>query len=180
MTMLSTITLGLAALTGAAGLWLAAVPGGARRALARFPRHRASAWVLTTVALLWSGHLLYHGPLGFLEPYRDWLYALVPVSIVLVGVYVDELLAPRALGGLLILLPSPLLAAARWHPSGWRYVMIVIAYAMVLKGAALVVAPYLFRKCVERALPTDGHARRWGVVSLALGAGLAVLGLAVY
>ncbi len=180
MTTLGGMTVGLAALGGGVGLWLLATPAAARQALARFPRNRMWAWVLTALAMLWSGYLLYHGPLGFLEPYRDWLYALVPISVVLIGVYVDELLAARALGGLLILFPSPLLAAARWHPSPWRYVIIVIAYGMVLKGAALIVAPYWFRRCVERGLRTDRHARLWGMASLGLGVGLAVLGLFAY
>ncbi len=177
----------LAAQTLAYGLWMTVVGGAliaaapaVRRVLQRFPRHRLSAWVLTVVVLGWSGTLLYHGPLGFLEPYRDWLFFLIPLAIVLVGVFVDELLAVRALGGLLLLLPTPLLAAARWHPSPWRYVVIALAYMLVLKGATLVAAPYLFRLAVERWLGTDAACRRWGGVALAAGIGLLVLGAFVY
>ena len=52
--------------------------------------------------LLWSGKLLYEAPLGRFDQYKPLIYVIVPVSIVLVGVFADELLAPRALGGALL------------------------------------------------------------------------------
>jgi len=177
---LAAMTVALGAVAGVLGVWLVGVPAGARRTMARFPRSRAAAWVLTTAVLLWSGYLLYHGPLGVFLPYRDWLYGLVPLAILLVGFFVDELLAPRALGGLLILIPAPLLAVARWHASPWRYVVIVLAYIMVLKGAALIAAPYWFRKSVERWLRTDAQCRAWGGVALLEAVGLLALGMCVY
>lgn len=170
----------LGALVTVAGGACVLAPRATRGALRAFPRHRLSGWVLTTVVLAWSGWLLYHGPLGFLEPYRSWLFALVPLAIVLTGLFVDELLAPRALGGLLLLVPAPLLDAARWHPSAWRYVIIAVAYAMVIKGAALVVSPYLFRRLSERLASDDAACRRWGMAGVLGGAGLLALGLLVY
>jgi hypothetical protein len=170
----------LGAATMAAGLALVGAPEAAKRGLAAFPRSRLAGWVLTTAVLVWCAQIVANGPLGPFAPYRGALFLITPLVIVAVCVFVDELLAPRALGVLLILLPSVLLAAARWHPSAWRYVMIVTAYAMVLKGSALVLAPYLFRMTVTRFLASPGACRAWGGVALFYGAALVGLGLTVY
>ena len=94
----------------------------------------------------------------------------------------DELLAPRALGGVLLLVPAPLLAAVRegLQVTPWAAVVSVVCYAMVIKGMALVVAPYLFRKSVERFLPDERHLRLAGMTGLVLDGALVVLALVVY
>jgi len=124
--------------------------------------------------------LLYDSPLGRLEAYRDILFILVPLSIVAVCLFVDELLAPRALGGLLVLVPALILDAARWHESGWRYIMVVLAYMLVVKGCILIVAPYKFRKGAEALFLNPARARWGGATGVALGLTLAILGFAVY
>lgn len=164
---------------GAFGVACALAPAMARRALTAFPRSRVSAWVLTALVMSGCGSLLYHGPLGFLEAYRNLLFVLVPVAVVLVGLFVDDLLAPRALGGLLVLLPAPLLQLARWEPSPWRYAIILAAYAMVLGGSALIVAPYLFRLAVERVASSPSACRVVGAVALVVGGGFLGLALSV-
>lgn len=176
---LNMITVLLAGVFTAAGLIGLGAPALARRLLLGFPRSRTMRWVLTAIVLGWCGHLLYHGPLGFLEPYRVWLLLLVPLAVVLLCCYVDELLAARALGGLLILVPAPMLDAARWEPSLWRYAPILLAYVMVVVGAWLVAAPYVFRKAVERLAPSEAACRRAAMASLVLGVGMGALGLFV-
>ena len=180
MTDLAILTLCLAGALTAIYAAMVFAPALFRDWARRFPRSRVAGWALTVVAVAWSGKLLYDGPLGRLEPYRDWLFALVPLAIILVGVFVDELLAPRAMGGLLILIPAPLLDAARWHPSPLRYVVIVIAYVMVIKGCVLVVAPYVARKRVERMFGEPRQVRLWGSAGLAVSLLLVGLGLWAY
>lgn len=155
-------------------------PETARNWLRRFPRSRSAGWILVTIVLVWSGKLLYDSPLGNLEKYRHLVFVLVPVAIVLSGLFVDELLAPRALGGLLIIVPSIMLDAARFHESPLRLVIAVLAYVLVIKGCVLVVAPYCFRKGTERLFASDAQCRTWCGLGAGLGIILAWLGVGVY
>jgi hypothetical protein len=148
--------------------------------LKRFPRSRILGVALAALALLWSGWLLYRMPMETLDRYKPWLWVLTPLSIYLVTRYMDELLAPRALGGLLALAPVPLLDAARFHPSPWRLVITVTAYVLVIKGMALMLSPYLFRKATAVAFGTPARARLSGVAGLLFAAVLLGLGLRVY
>ena len=155
-------------------------PDRMRAALKAFPRHRGAAWLLTAVDLVWAGILLARTPLGRFDAYKPLLWVLTPLAVVLVGVFVDELLAPRALGGLLLLAAAPILDAARWHPSGLRLVVTVLAYGMVLKGLVLVVAPYRFRTATERLFATDAACRLGCGAGVAVGIGLIILAFTVY
>ncbi|MDE0839640.1 MAG: hypothetical protein OSB41_11390 [Kiritimatiellae bacterium] len=156
-------------------------PDAALKAWGRFPRSVRAAWVLTSIDLIWAGKLLYDTPLGPVESYKMALFALVPIAIVLLVRFVDELLAVRALGGLLILVPAPILDAARWHPSPWRLFIIVLCYIMVIKGVVLVLAPYVVRKGLT--MWSSGPSSRMRI-ALAIGMVMAValigLGLTVY
>ena len=177
----------LSTMTTVLGAVLVLVYGGMvispKRALAwgkRFPRSKWPAMVLTAVALIWSGVYLNTISLGPVERYKPLLWVLVPVAFGLIVTFVDELLAPRALGGLLLLIPTPILVAARHHPSQFRYVMIVLAYAMVIKGIILVLSPYMFRKSMERFINSAFACRCWGGIGIAMALFLLVLGIFVY
>lgn len=148
--------------------------------IVRFPRHRLTGSILAVVALLWSAKLLNEMPMESLDKYKSLLWILTPVSIMLVVMFMEELLAARALGGLLALVPVPLLDAARAHPSPWRLVIVVLAYAMAIKGMALLLSPYLFRKWALVLLATPARVRVAGICGMAVAAGLIGLGLLVY
>lgn len=157
-----------------------ALPMRAEAWLRRFPRHRPSAWVLTTVAVIWSALLLADTPLGPVERFKPLLFVLAPLAVALLGFFVDELLAARALGGLLLLVPAPILDTFRWHGSVLRYVPIVLAYVMVVAGIALVLSPYLFRKWVDVSCGRSGRLRLTGALGFGLGLALLVLGFTVF
>jgi hypothetical protein len=118
--------------------------------------------------------------LGFLEKYKPLLLVIAPVAFVLIALFMDELLAPRALGGLLLLIPAPILINARWHDSAWRYFAIVSAYLMVIKGMYLVLSPYLFRKWCELCLKGPASVRIWGAAGLVYALAWIVLAFLVY
>jgi len=159
---------------------LVAAPGTVRKWLRMFPRSKAMAWMLAAVDLVWAGKLLYAAPLGRFDTLKPMIYVLAPVAVILVGFFVDELLAPRALGGLFLLLAAPMLDIARWHASPLRLVITVLAYGMVIEGMILVVCPYQFRKWLERLLGSDRHCRVCGGFGCALGILILVLSLTVY
>ncbi len=155
-------------------------PGMAIRGLRSFPRSRVMGALLSVIGFAWAWWLLHQTPMGRFEQYRRLLYALFPLLCILVNILNSELLAPRALGGIMMLIPAPLLSAARWHPSPWRYLVIVIAYVLVIKGIALILSPYIFRRGGERIVKTEALCRAWGGLGIAMAILLVVLGITVY
>jgi hypothetical protein len=149
-----------------------------RRAWRGFSRHEMSAWVLTGIDLCWAAWLVLHTPpFSGMPRIEPMVYVATPLAFFVIVVFLDELLAARALGGLLLLLAAPVLAAARANPSPFSVIMTVAAYAWVVAGMVWVVSPYLLRQ----ALATLTHDRkRYRVYNLAgLGAGGAMLLLAL-
>jgi len=177
---LGMITLAVAAVGLTLSMALLVAPEAARRALAAFPRHLLAGRVFSTLALVWAAWMLHVMPMGMLDTYKPALLVLTPVLIGLTWYYLDELLAPRALGGLLLLVPAAWLAAARLHPSAWSAVASVAAYVMVVKGILLVVSPYQFRRQTERWLGSTTRARAVGVAGVVMHSVLVVLALSVY
>ncbi len=156
------------------------VPSLFRRTALSFPRSKAPAWLLTAFCLTWVAWVMLHAYLGRFEFLKPAIYAAGPIAFILMVVFMDELLAPRALGGLLLLIANPVMAAARWHESEWRLVITVIAYAWVMAGIMLVLAPYWFRHAVEFATRTNRRCVLLGLVRMAVGALVLLLGLKVY
>jgi hypothetical protein len=151
-----------------------------RRAALWFPRSKAPAWLLTAFDLAWVAWVMLHAYLGRFEFLKPAIYAAAPIACVLLIVFLDELLAPRALGGLLLLIANPVLAVARWHESEWRLVITVIAYAWVVAGMILVLMPYRFRSVADFVTRTNRRCVLLGLVRVALGACVLFLGLKVY
>lgn len=145
-----------------------------------FPRNRYAGIVLTVIDLLWAGYLLHAMPMGRFDLYKPLLLLLVPAAILLICNFMPELLAVRALGGLALLVPAPLLDAARWHPSPARLVVVVVAYLIVVKGMVLLLSPYRFRQAVEFFMPDSKACRVWGLTGLVFSICLLALAVTVY
>lgn len=156
------------------------VPDRVRVLIKRFPRSRWTGWILTAGDLVWVVWIVLNAPLGRFEHLKPLLYVLAPVVFFLIVNLMDELLAPRALGGLLLLMWAPLLAAARWHESGLRLVIVVLAYVLVVKGIILVLSPYQFRKAMAFWTRNNKLCMAGGAIGLGFGIFIIFLGLAVY
>ena len=79
-----------------------------------------------------------------------------------------------------MLLANPLLNGVRWADSPWRYAVILIAYAWVIAGCALMLHPWTFRQLSDKFAASAGAVRRigWGKVlggAILLAAGLGLL-----
>lgn len=174
--LLGGILLALAAWALVAGGVLLVFPARVRAGLQAFPRSKWPGWALTAAGLFWVAWVVQHAALGRFESLKP----LVPFAGVLVfGAMVwlmDELLAPRALGGLLLLLANPVLNAVRWADSAWRFVPAVIAYAWVIAGCAFMLYPWLFRRWTARFIENPGWLRLAGRGKLLAGAILAAAG----
>lgn len=157
-------------------VWLR-FPAAARAGMMAFPRSKWPGWVLTAICIFWVAWVVQHAALGRFEGLKP----LVPVAAVaLLAAMVwllDELLAPRALGGLLLLLANPMLNGVRWADSAWRFVPVLIAYAWVIAGCALMLHPWMFRKWTERFWGSAGLVRAAGWGKLLAGAVLLAAGL---
>ena len=167
----------LGGLGALAGLLLLRFPAAVRAGLAAFPRSKWPGWILTAACLFWVSWVIRHAALGRFEGLKP----LIPVVAVLVFAgmvwLLDELLAPRALGGLLLLVANPILNGVRWTDSAWRFVPVLVAYAWVVAGCVLMLHPWSFRKLAERFASSDAGLRRAGLAKLLAGAVLLAAGL---
>ena len=58
--------------------------------------------------------------------------------------------------------------------------MTVIAYLSAVEGAAIMLAPWLFRRMAEPSIRTPGRARAAGAAACAAGAAFLILAFGVY
>lgn len=173
------LLIGLLALTGGTISLLA--PAKIRTGVAAFPRSIWPGRILAAVDLVWAAYALSLMHLGLFDAWKIHLFWMTPVAIVLCAVYLDELLSPRALGGLLLLAAGPVLSIARWHPSQWRLVVTVIAYLWILLGLTFLLSPWWFRRIsVWLTGPGDRAVRITGALKALFGLGLIALALLVY
>jgi len=165
---------GLGVLTGAA---MIRFPSAVRAGLQAFPRSKWPGWILTAVCVFWVYGVVSHAALGrfdVVKPFLPFAAVLLAAAIVY---FMDELLAPRALGGLLLLLANPVLQGVRWVDSPWRLVVAVMAYAWVLLGCALILHPWLFRKITGRVTELPQWMRAVGWLKVLGGAVFLTAGL---
>lgn len=160
-----------------AGLGLALGGGFVQRALGRFPRSQPAGIALAAMAMGWTAIILWNSPLGWFEPYRQWLPWLAVIIYLATVLLVDDLLAPRALGGLLLLVGAPVLDVIRWEPTSWRLALTVQAYIWVVAGMVLVFSPFRFRRLCEWIYKT-GRRPVWAGAGV-VGLGMIILGLTV-
>lgn len=151
------------------GLPMLLAPAAAQRALAAFPRSRTAAWILTALDLAWVVLIMRGASLGrfdILKPYLPFAGVATFAAIVW---GLDELLAVRALGGLLLLLGDPILDTVRWTGGAWPIAAAILAYILVIVGAIWVLWPWTFRKTHERLTKTPLRWRLWSALWIALG-----------
>jgi hypothetical protein len=177
---LQTWTILLAGLACAGGLPALLAPRATGRALRGFCRSRWAGILLSTLALAWAGWLLYALPLEFLLPYRRFMPFVLLAVIPFTWFAMPDLLAARALGGLMALLPAPVLQVARVHPSAWRLVVVVLMYLFAVAGMTLIMAPYYLRDGLAWLTRSEGRLRICGAVRLLAALALAWLALTAF
>ena len=163
-----------------AGLVLWRFPAAVRQGLAVFPRSKWPGWILAAVDLFWVTWVMRHAALGWFEPMKPLIPLLGLLTFGAIVWFLDELLAPRALGGLLILLANPMLNGVRWSDSAWRFAVVAIAYIWVLAGCLLVLHPWSFRKLAGKFLSSPAWMRAAALEKLLAGAILLMAGLTYF
>lgn len=167
----------LAAAGGLLGLFR---PERVRRFAELFPRSKAPAWILTALCCWLGAREALDMNMGFLDAYKKYIYFLAPAVFAASVVYMKELLAPRALGGFLLLVAVPILETTRWHESAWRLVVVVVVYLWIICGITLLLSPWYFRKMYRPFLENERLFRIGALWKTALGILLILLGIFVY
>ena len=119
--------------------------GSSSKFLKTFCRNKYASMALSAIDLILTYFLLKAMPMGFLDQYKWLLIPLLPISIVLVNMYLNELLFSRALGGLFLILMAPVLDLARLNFSTFTPVLSLACYILIVVGMYLVCLPYLMR-----------------------------------
>lgn len=114
-----------------------------------FPRSRAAGSVLLLVASVWSFLLVADIDLGEFSKLRNLMLVGIVAGAVLSWLYVEEFLAVRALGMLLLLGAEPLLESCALRTEESRLLLVSLAYAWILAGLFFVGMPYLLRDAIK-------------------------------
>lgn len=143
-----------------------------------FPRNFWMGAVLAAVAMVWSAFEVNAMPLGnFIGGYKWLLWIITPVVYTLILLFMNELLAPRALGGLLLLVANPVLSTQCLYGSRATWLIAGLAYVWIMAGAWLVLSPYRFRHAVEVVCVPGRRCRVAGAAGVLIGCVLVGLAL---
>jgi len=164
------------------GLWLLAIHGLAlvkgpavKAWLKTFPRSKALGTLLLVVATVWAWWLIATIDLGEFTDWRDRVKVIIPVAAILTFLYVDEFLAPRALGMIVLLAAEPLLEAAFMRPEMSRLFMVSLVYVWIGFALFWVGMPYTLRDQISWITASDSRWRLATFAGLAYGTLLVIL-----
>lgn len=172
------ILLGVLALMG--GLTGIYRPELIRRFAELFPRSVIPAWVLTALCCWLGAREAFAMNMGFLDAYKGYIYIITPVVFIASVTYLKELLAPRALGGFLLLIAVPVIRTAALSGKPVFQVIVVLAYIWIVYGLILLLSPWWFRKFYKPFVENKSLFRVAAVSKTALGVILILLGIFVY
>ena len=145
-----------------------------------FPRSKLPAWVFAALCCWLGAQQALGMNMGFLNAYKHLIYFIAPAVFAASVIYMKELLAPRALGGFLLLIAVPILQIARWNESPLRLVVVVLVYLWIIYGLVLMMSPWWFRKLYKPFEGNDSLFKATAFAKTALGIILLALGLFVY
>jgi hypothetical protein len=133
-------------------------PEGFRSWLIRFPRAHAIGLVLLTIDAIWAFLLVANMDLGEFSALRKGILIVIVAGYFLTWKFVDEFLAVRALGILMLLAAEPLLEAAFLKDEPARWLLPLLAYVWAVLGLFYVGMPYVLRDQIGWVTRT---AARW-------------------
>ena len=174
------ISIILGALATAGGLVGVLRPELIKKQAELFPRSVVPAWVFTGLCCVLGAKYAMEMNMGFLDAYKKFIYVLAPVVFFASVVYMKELLAPRALGGFLLLIAVPILRVASMDESSLRQVVVVLVYLWIVYGLLLLMSPWYFRKLSAPLLANDSLFKIVAFSKTAVGIVLLLLGIFVY
>ncbi len=151
-----------------------------RRFAELFPRSVVPAWVLTALCCWLGAKEAMHMNMGFLDAYKGYIYLIAPAVFVASVIYLKELLAPRALGGFLLLIAVPIIQTAALSGKPMFQAVVILAYLWIVFGLMLLLSPWWFRKLYKPFLQNSVLFKATAVGKAAVGVVLILLGFLVY
>lgn len=133
--------------------------------LRRFPRSPGWGLALLSIAAAWFFFLVATMDLGEFTNWRRIVLIATPVCWYLAWKYVDEFLAVRSLGMILLLAAEPLLESAFLRPEASRLFLVVLVYVWIVFAMFWVGTPYTLRDQIAWLTAAE---KRWR--ALAFGA----------
>jgi hypothetical protein len=150
-------------------------PKAAQDFLRALPRSKPIGLVLLLIVTVWSWLLVKNIDLGEFSNWRPRLLIFVPVAAWLTWQYVDEFLAARALGMIVLLGAEPLLESAFLRPETGRLFLVTLVYVWVAFALFWIGMPYTLRDQIAWVSKNEG---RWKSAAFAgIGYGVILLTL---
>jgi hypothetical protein len=132
--------------------------------LRAFPRSPKAGFLLITAAAIWFFILVQVMDLGEFSNWRRTVLIGTPIAWYLTWKYVDEFLAVRALGMLVILAAEPLLESGFLSPEISAIFLKVLVYIWIVFGMFWVGMPYTLRDQIGWVTASE---KRWRAAALA-------------
>jgi hypothetical protein len=145
--------------------------------LRALPRSQPMGFALVTVAAVWFFWLVKNMDLGEFSDWRTRILYATPVAWLLACKYVDEFLAVRALGMLVLLAAEPLLEAAFFRPETSRLFLVTLVYAWIFLALFWVGMPFTLRDQIGWVTKDQKRWRAAAFAGLAYGVLLMALPL---
>ena len=117
-----------------------------RATISGFPRSKYAGWLLTALCCFFGTREAMLMNMGGLNDYKSLIYIISPLVFFGSVTCLKELLAARALGGLLCLISVPVVRLAVFSNSEYFQVITVLAYCWVIVGLVWLMAPWQFRQ----------------------------------
>lgn len=150
------------------------------RFLELFPRSVIPAWILMVLCCVLASREAMNMNMGAVDVIKPFIPFIALGVFAASVIFMRELLAPRALGGFLLLIAVPILQVTRWHESAWRLVVVVLVYCWIVVGIMMLMSPWYYRKIYTPFIKNPMLLRVSAVAKLGFGIGLVLLGVWVY
>ncbi len=142
-----------------------------------FPRSGRFGFLLLTAAAIWFFILVEVMDLGEFSNWRRTVLIGTPIAWFLTWKYVDEFLAARALGMVVLLAAEPLLEAAFLRPEMSRLFLVSLVYVWIVFAMFWVGMPFTLRDHIGWLTASEKRWRAATFAGLAYGALLLILPL---
>ena len=139
------------------------------------PRSKVLGFVFLTIAGVWSWVLISTIDLGEFSNWRPRLMVLIPAAYLLTLKFVDEFLAARALGMVVLLAAEPLLESAFLRPEQTRLALVALAYIGIVFAMFWIGMPYTLRDQIGWLSKNESRWRAAAFVGLIYGVLLLIL-----
>ena len=139
------VALTIGSLVFLAHLYALLRPSGSQKLLLKLPRSRIAGIILLAIDAVWCFSLISTMDLEEFAWLRPYVQFAIPVLFFLTIIFVDELLAARALGIFAMLIAEPMISSTFLRPEHWRLLVVLLAYVWLTLGMFWVGKPYLLR-----------------------------------